>query len=125
MCAIPAVIALRSYGASTALPPRGVAEQRAGDDQPLDLARALVDLGHLGVPVEPLGGELARVAVAAEDLDRPPGPVASHAGGEQLGLRALDRVRPAGLLEPRGAPDECAGRLDLRLHLGQLLLDRA
>ena len=49
-------------------------QQRAGDDQALDLARALVDLGDLGVAVVALGRELLRVAVAAEDLDRLAGP---------------------------------------------------
>ena len=72
---------------------RGLAQQRAGDDEPLDLARALVDLGHLRVAVVALDRELLGVAVAAEDLDRLAGPVARDARGEELGLRALDRVR--------------------------------
>ena len=45
-------------------------EDAAGDHQALHLARALVDLGDLRVPVVALDGELLRVAVAAEDLDR-------------------------------------------------------
>src|SRR4051794_4337579 len=101
-----------------------LAEQRAGDDQPLDLARALVDLGHLRVAEVALGRELLGVAVAAEHLDRLARPVARDARREQLGLRALDRVRAPRVLEPRGAPRERARRLDLGLHVGELVLDR-
>src|SRR6476620_5163352 len=101
---------------------RSGAQQRTCDDQALDLARALVDLGDLGVAVVALGREVLRVAVAAEDLDRLAGPVAGHARREQLGLGALDRVRPPRLLQARGAPDQRAGRLDLGLHVGELLL---
>jgi hypothetical protein len=104
--------------------PAGFAEQRAGDHEPLDLARALVDLGDLRVAVVALGGELLRVAVAAEDLDRLAGLAARDGAREQLRLRALDRVRLAGLLEP-AARQSARGRLDLRLHVGELLLDRA
>src|SRR3954453_17343109 len=102
----------------------GVAQQRARDHEALDLARALVDLGDLRVAVVALGRELLRVAVAAEHLDRLAGPLPRDAAREQLRLRALDRVRPARLLQARGAPDERARRLDLGLHVGELLLDR-
>src|SRR5262245_10525928 len=53
-------------------------EDGAGDDEPLDLARALVDLGDLRVALVPLDGELLRVAVPAEDLDRLAGLAARH-----------------------------------------------
>src|SRR4051794_7492718 len=66
------------------------AQQRSRDHGALDLRRALVDLGDLGVAVEALGGEARRVPVAAQALDRLAGPPPCHAGGEQLGLRALD-----------------------------------
>src|SRR4051794_13301622 len=105
-------------------PAGDLAEQRAGDDQPLDLARALVDLGHLRVAEVALGRELLRVAVAAEDLDRLARPVARDPRREQLGLRPLDRVRAPRVLQPRGAPREGARRLDLGLHVGELVLDR-
>ena len=39
------------------------------DDHALDLRRPLADLAELGVPVEALDGELARVAVPAVHLD--------------------------------------------------------
>src|SRR4051812_13124686 len=103
---------------------RDVAEQRPGDHEALDLARALVDLGHLRVAVVALGREFLRVAVAAEHLDRLARPLARDAAREQLRLRALDRVRVARLLQARRAPDERAGGLDLGLHVGELLLDR-
>src|SRR4051794_5777317 len=106
------------------LVPGSFAQQRAGDDEPLDLAGALVDLGDLGVAVVALDRELLGVAVAAEDLDRLAGDLAGRLGGEQLGLRALDGVRLAGLLEARGAPGQGARGLDARLHVGELLLDR-
>src|SRR4051794_19038992 len=82
----------------------GVAKEGAGDHEPLDLARALVDLGDLGVAVVALGRELLRVAVAAQHLDRLAGLPARDRAREQLGLRALDRVRVAGLLQTGGAP---------------------
>src|SRR6476469_1164800 len=100
-------------------------EQRPGDHEALDLRRPLVDLRDLGVAVVALGRELLGVAVAAEDLDRLAGPVAGDAGGEELRVRAVDRVRVAGLLQARGAPGERAGRLDLGLHVGELALDLA
>src|SRR5688572_22962437 len=75
-----------------------VAEQRSRDDEALDLRRPLVDLGDLRVAVEALGREARRVAVAAEHLDGLAGHPARDAGGEELGLRALDLVRRARLL---------------------------
>src|SRR4051794_41201703 len=80
-----------------------ISQQATGNHQPLDLAGALVELGDLGVAVVALDGELLRVAVAAEDLDRLAGLASRDRGGEQLGLRALDGVRAARLLEPRGS----------------------
>src|SRR5215218_9190982 len=44
-------------------------EELAGDDQSLDLARPLPDLGELGVAHEPLDLVLLDVAVPAVDLD--------------------------------------------------------
>ena len=83
-----------SAPAGSGATPHRLAEQRAGDHEPLDLARALVDLGDLGVAVVALGRELLRVAVAAEDLDR------------LAGLAARDaRTRTAWPARPR----RCAG----------------
>src|SRR5690348_1816630 len=46
------------------------ARDRTRDHQALDLRGALEDRPDLGVAVHALDGELPRVAVAAEDLDR-------------------------------------------------------
>src|SRR5512141_864824 len=92
--------------------------------EPLYLARSLVDLGDLRVAVVALDGELFRVAVAAEDLDRLRGLTARHLGREQLRLGALLRVRRAGCLEPRRAIDKQACGVDLGRHVGELPLDR-
>src|SRR4051794_34800297 len=100
-----------------------LAEQGPGDDEALDLAGALVDLCDLGVAVVALGRELLRVAVAAEHLDGLGGLAAGDARCEQLGLGTLDRVGAAGLLEPGCAPGHRSRRLDLGLHVGELLLD--
>src|ERR1700750_745730 len=86
-------------------------QQCARYDEALDLRRALVDLGDLGVAVVALGRELLRVPVAAEDLDRLAGLAARDGGGEQLRLRALDAVRAAVLLQARRAPGQRAGGL--------------
>src|SRR4051794_41617739 len=55
---------IRRVGGATALAPH-----RAGDHEPLDLVRALVDLRDLRVAHHPLDRILVHVAVAAEDLD--------------------------------------------------------
>src|ERR671925_1043174 len=92
-------------------------EDRAGDHEPLDLTRPLVDLRDLRVAVVPLDRELLRVAVAAEDLDRLRRLAARHLGRIELRLRALLRVRPPLLLQPGGAVDEQAGGADLGRHV--------
>src|SRR5919106_2934480 len=84
------------------------------DHDPLDLARALVDLGDLRVAVVPLDRELLRVAVAAEDLDRLGGLTAGHLRREELRLRTGLGMRLAALLQPGGAVDEQAGPGELR-----------
>src|SRR4051794_32382985 len=80
---------------------------RPGDDQPLDLRGALEDRVDLGVAVHALDGELARVAVAAEDLDRPLRGPDGDLAGLQLAHRALGVLEVlAGPAHPRRAPDE-------------------
>src|SRR4051794_24145418 len=79
----------------------GLAQQGAGDDEALDLRRSLVDLGDLRVAVVALGRQVARIAVAAEHLDRLAGHAPRDGRGEELGLRPLDRVRATGVLQPR------------------------
>src|SRR6266436_10043901 len=48
----------------------GAGVETAGDDDPLDFAGAFIDLRHLGVPEQLLHGEIAHVAVPAEQLHR-------------------------------------------------------
>src|SRR5207302_3327248 len=78
----------------------------------------------LGVAMHALDRVLPRVAVAAEDLDgllRDP-----HRGlaGEQLALRAFGSVERLALARhPRRPPHEQPGRVDARLHVGELERD--
>src|SRR5437868_9641415 len=84
----------------------GQPEDLARDHEPLDLARALVDLGDLRVAVVALDRELLRVAVAPEHLDRLGRLAPGHLRGEELGLRARLGVRAPFVLQPGGAIDE-------------------
>src|SRR6476659_643903 len=91
-----------------------------GDDQALDLGGALEDRVDLGVAVHPLDRELAGVAVATEDLDRPLGRPDGDLAGLQLRHRALGVLELlAAAAHPGGAPDEQAGGVDLHLHVGE------
>src|SRR5258705_13893549 len=100
-----------------------LAEDRARDHEPLDLARPLVDLGDLRVAVVALDRELLRVAVAAEDLDRLAGLPACHLRREELRFGARLRVRLAPVLQPRRAVHEQPRRADLGRPVGELVLD--
>src|SRR6185437_10504361 len=100
------------------------AEDRARDDQALDLARPLVDLRDLRVAVVPLDRELLGVAVPAEDLNRFGRLAAGHLRREELRLRTLLGVAAPFLLQPRCPVDEQTGSIDLHGHVGQLVLDR-
>ena len=60
-----------------------------GDDQPLDLRRALPDPVDPELAEEALGGVLAHVAAAAEDLDDAVGAAERGLAGEQLRERRL------------------------------------
>src|SRR5687767_14155853 len=74
---------------SSSLLPDVDAGDRARDHQPLNLGGALEDVVDLRVAVHALNGVLARVAVAAEDLDRPFGGPHGDLAGLQLRHRAL------------------------------------
>src|SRR5665647_2090661 len=67
--------------------------QVTGDHQPLDLARAFVDLRDLRVAEVPLDRVLGHVAIAAEDLDRLARSLVRDVGCEQLRHRGLLAVR--------------------------------
>src|SRR5437763_1523871 len=77
----------------------GFAEPRPRDDPALDLAGPRVDRGDLRAAAAARARALLGVAVAAEDLYRRAGDLARGLRGEELGLRALDGVRLALLLE--------------------------
>src|SRR3954449_6636008 len=97
----------------------------AGDHHALDLGGALEDRVDLGVAVHALDRVLARVAVAAEDLDRALGAPHRDLAGLELAHRALGvRERAAGPAHPRRAPDEQARGVDLHLHVGERERDR-
>src|SRR5436305_3006103 len=83
------------------------AADRAPDNEPLNLRRPLEDRVDLRVAVHPLHGELARVAVAAEDLDRALGRPHGDLARLQLRHRSLGVVEVlAGAAHPRRAPHE-------------------
>src|SRR3954452_4779321 len=95
------------------------------DDKLLDLGRALEDVVDLRVAVHPLDGELARVAVAAEDLHGALGGPHGDLAGLELAHRALGVLELVAVAaHPRGAPDEQAGSVDLELHVGEREGDR-
>src|SRR6476646_1670128 len=71
-----------------------LAQHLAGDHEPLDLLRALVDLRDLGVAHEALDRVLLDVAVAAEDLHR----VGRHGHGDVAALELRHRRRLRQLL---------------------------
>src|SRR5215207_11323369 len=63
-------------------------EELAGNDNPLHLIGALVDLGDLGVAHHPLDRIVPGVAVAAEQLDSIRRDLHGHIGRKALGGRA-------------------------------------
>src|SRR3954470_21053646 len=85
------------------------AQQRAGDDHPLHLVGALVDLGDLGIAHHALDREVLGVTGAAEELDGVGGHLHGDVGGERLGRGAHPRdVRTALLARGRGDVDQVA-----------------
>src|SRR3954469_18305026 len=86
---------------SMSAPPasRGLLLDLAGDDEPLDLVGALVDLGKAHVAEQSLDAILARIAVAAVDLERVRDVLHRHVGREQLGLRRFLGDRLAGIMQ--------------------------
>src|SRR4051812_29448534 len=106
--------------------------EAARDHETLDLVRALIDLGDLGVAHVALDRILAHVAVAAEHLYGLDGDVHRGVGGEQLGHRgvlaavglvAVDLgARPVEQLARGGRPRLHVGELELHaLELGDRL----
>src|SRR6476646_7260523 len=99
----------------------------AGDHHALDLVRALVDLGDLGVAHHPRARVLVDVAVTAENLDRLDRHLHRVVGGEELGHRGplAEGGGALGLVGHRaGFVEELAGGSGAGLHVGELELDR-
>src|SRR5262249_51641092 len=103
--------------AAIATPRRFMRSQCSADEDFLYLARALVNLAHAHVAVDALDRKVARVAVAAEDLDRRRAHALRHLAREQLGHRGLLQARQPRVLQARRVVDELARRLDLRGHV--------
>src|SRR5919204_2855992 len=97
-------------------------EDRARDDEPLNLARPLVDLRDLRVPVVALDRKLLRVAVTAENLDCFGRLPARHLRGEELRLRPRLGMGFALMLQPSSPINEESCGVDLRRHVRELPL---
>src|SRR2546429_2123559 len=100
-----------------------LAEHRAGDDVPLDLAGPVPDPLDPRVAPEPLDREVAHQAHAAEDLHRLVGDPAEHLRGVELGHRGVGVAHPALVELPGGAEGEELGGLDLGRHVGEAEAD--
>src|SRR5215510_4238210 len=100
-----------------------LAEHRARDDVPLDLA------GPVPYPLDPrvapeaLDREVAHEAHAAEDLHRLVGNPAEHLRGVELGHRGVGVGHLALVEPPGGAEGEQLGGLDLGCHVGEAEAD--
>src|SRR5205823_7046138 len=73
--------------------------------------------------VQPRHGVLVHEAVAAVDLERPVRRTVRELAGEELRHRRSPCKLPSFVLLPGRLVDEVAGRLDLRRHVDELLLD--
>src|SRR5699024_279558 len=96
-----------------------LAENVAGDNDALDLARALVDLGDLGVAHHALNRVILGVAVAAVDLDRLGGDLHGSLGSEQLGGSSVEGEGLAFGLEGSRLVGQQAGSFDGNVHVGE------
>src|SRR5271165_4979153 len=86
---------------------RGLDQVRP-DDQPLDLAGALVKPQQPDVAVDAFHRHFAHVSTAAVDLDSQIGDLAGHFGTEHLRRRRRDSPVLVGEPQPRGITDEGA-----------------
>src|SRR6266487_5426778 len=100
-----------------------LAEHRARDDVPLDLAGPVPDPLDPRVAPEPLDRELAHQAHAAENLHRLVGDPAERLRGVELGHRRIGVAHPALVQPPGGAEGQELGGLDLGRHVGEAEAD--
>src|SRR3954471_13565268 len=120
--ATAAANAIRRAGGTA--PTVALAPHRAGDHDPLDLVRALVDLGDLRVAHHPLHRVLVDVAVAAEHLDRLDRHRHRGVRGEELRhRRPLAEAAIAAVRHRARLVQQLAGGGRPGLHLGELELD--
>src|SRR5690606_30413947 len=101
----------------------GPGQQAPGDDQALDLVRALADDHERRVAVVALDRQVGRVADAAVDAHGLGGDGEGGLAGEELGHAGLDVAALAGLLVLGGVAGEQPGGLQPGGHVGQLELD--
>src|SRR3954451_5963908 len=108
----------RLEGATTSAP------HRAGDDEALDLVRALVDLRDLGVAHHALDRILVDIAVAAEHLNRLDRHRHRGVRGEQLRhRRPLAQAAIVAVRHRARLVEQLARGGRSRLHVGELELD--
>src|SRR5476651_1059377 len=103
---------------------RALLGEVARDEEPLDLARALVDLRDARVAIVALDGIVVQVAVAAMDLDRLGAHPLGKLGGIELGLRRFRKARDALGAHAGRMQDEKPRRVDARMHVGEVVADR-
>src|SRR5699024_7213520 len=96
-----------------------LAENVAGDNDALDLTRALVDLGDLGIAHHALNRVILGVAVAAVDLDCLGGDLHGSFGGEQLSGSSVEGEGLAFGLEGSRLVGQQAGSFDGNVHVGE------
>src|SRR5215212_4726771 len=95
----------------------------AGDDNLLDLAGAIVDLGHLRVAEVAFDVVALQVAAAAEDLDGVRRVLHAVVAAEHLGHGRFSREAHPLAAHGRRPPGEPLSSLDLSRHLSQHELD--
>src|SRR6266567_2896437 len=116
---IVSLIASCSSENSKSISGHTIADQIAGDDHPLDLVGALVDLQRLGIAYVALErGALDRPFVAGQ-LQCVEGELHRGVRAVQLGHRSLAGERTAGAAQPGRVVGHEPGRLQPRGHVGE------
>src|SRR5438045_1066050 len=95
------------------------ADDRAADDEPLDLVRSFVDLTYANVAVDPLDRKIRDIAVATVHLDRIRAHTLRHFRCKKLRHRRFLEAWLARIAQRRSMPDELPCRFDSRCHVGQ------
>src|SRR6185369_2626850 len=120
----PATSAGTEESATAALPHHPAqAQELAGDDQALDLARALADRAQLRVPKVALHRVVLDVAVAPVDLHRLHGHLDGGLAGVELGHGGLHGVLLARVAQRGRPPGQEARGIHLGGHVRDLELD--